>query len=305
MKKPDLPHKGFFCLLLMLAISSLLLMAHNVQAEPFDRLHRMLPDRIIDWIAEPADHVYDEKTIFRYINGSAEVYKAYNMKQCLSRRYSTSSGPNIVLDIFDMQTSQDAFGVFTHDTDGETMPIGQGALYRPGWLSFWKHRFFISIYMEEETDSAKKAVLELGKEIAALIDRDGAKPHIISRLPKEGLQTEKIHYLHHPVILNYHYYLADENILNITAHTEAVLASYKTRGESARLLLVVYPDNHDALKALKRFAQTYLRVESAVGIARLENKKWAAITPKGALLAVVLESDSRSLAESLLKGVVP
>ena len=88
--------------------------------------------------------------------GMAEVYKAYNMRQCLSRRYIIDNGPDIVLDVFDMRTPGDAFGVFTHYTDGEPVQIGQSALYRPGWLSFWKHRFFVSIYMEEETGAAGK-----------------------------------------------------------------------------------------------------------------------------------------------------
>jgi len=49
-----------------------------------------------------------------------------------------------------MGTSEDAFGVFTHDTDGDRIDIGQEARYRPGWLSFWQNRFYVSIYLEKE-----------------------------------------------------------------------------------------------------------------------------------------------------------
>ncbi len=303
MNKNNLSRSGFRFFFQILIISYSLLMAHTVQAVSLNEIHKSLPKRIDGWIAEPQGHIYDEKTIFQYINGSAEVYKAYNMKQCLSRKYTIDGGPNIVLDIFDMHTSKDAFGVFTHDTDGETVQIGQEALYRPGWLSFWKHRFFISIYMEEETETAKKAVLGLGKKIASLIKLEGAKPYIISLLPQEGLQTNNIHYLHHPVILNYHFYLADENILNLTNQTDAVLASYQRGSESARLLLVIYPDIHTAAKSLKRFLHGYLQNAGDNGISLLENKKWAAVVLKGSLLAVVLQSDSRQFAESLLRAI--
>jgi hypothetical protein len=278
-------------------------MAPISKAEPLEQLHKHLPNGVAGWKAEPEEHIYDDKTIFRYIDGAAEVYKAYNMRQCLSRRYAVDDGPGIVLDIFDMRTPKDAFGVFTHDTDGEPVPIGQSALYRPGWLSFWKHRFFVSIYAEEETEATEKAVLELGKKVAALIETEGRRPDIVARLPKQGLQAGTIHYLHHPVILNYHFYLADENILNLTNQTDAVLAHYKRGDQRALLLLVVYPDDDAAAASLKCFLKNYLPEAGATGAAQLENKKWAAAVAKNSLLGIVLEADSRQVAESLLKAV--
>ena len=206
MKTIALSRAGFRCLFPILICIYTLLMAHTTQAEPLNKLHQDLPKQLSGWSAEPKDHIYDDKTIFRYINGAAEVYKAYNMKQCLSRRYVIDDGPDIVLDIFDMSTPEDAFGVFTHDTDGKPIKIGQAGRIRPGWLSFWKHRFFVSIYTEEETEAAEKAVLALGGKVASLIQKKGSKPTIVSRLPNGGLQADDIRYLHHPIILNYHFY---------------------------------------------------------------------------------------------------
>ncbi|MCK4986197.1 MAG: hypothetical protein KAS40_11790, partial [Desulfobacterales bacterium] len=153
-----------------------------------------LPKQLRGWTAEPKDRLYDEKTIYSYIDGGAELYKAYNMRQCLSRRYTTANGPSIILDIFDMGTSNDAFGVFTHDTDGNVMDIGQDARFRSGWLSFWKHRYFVSIYMEEETVAAEKAIKALGREVAARIAKKGFRPRILQKLPPEGLVSGSIRY---------------------------------------------------------------------------------------------------------------
>ncbi|MBC8246764.1 MAG: hypothetical protein H8E81_04190 [Deltaproteobacteria bacterium] len=139
-----------------------LMMTSSATADSFRALQESLPKKINGWKASTEDHIYNEKSIFEYINGAAEVYRAYNMKQCLARRYSIEKGPAIVLDIFDMGSPQDAFGVFTHDTDGIAVAVGQEGRYRPGWLSFWKHRYFISIYMEEETKEAEEAGLGLG-----------------------------------------------------------------------------------------------------------------------------------------------
>ena len=87
-----------------------------------------------------------------------------------------------------MGAAEKAFGLFTHDQDGEESNIGQGALYRYGWLRFWKDRYFISIYPEEETKAIKRAVLELGHGIASIIKNEGSKPWILSALPAEGLR---------------------------------------------------------------------------------------------------------------------
>ena len=264
-------------------------------------LRAALPGRINSWTVKSEDRFFDKDTIFHYINGAGEVYRAYNMQMCLSRRYVTPDGPAIVLDIFDMGSSEDAFGIFTHDLDGEELALGQGALYRPGWLSFWKERFFVSIYAEEETSATEKAVKELGKVISSLIKAHGPMPGILLKLPSDGLQHKSVRYLHHHIVLNYHFYLSDKNILDIGPHTDAALARYQRGQAHARLLLVMYPNESKAAKALSSLLRHYLPDADPQGLALLENGKWSAAAVKGRLLASVFESDSRKLAEDLLK----
>lgn len=184
-------------------------------ASTLDALHAALPGRIEAWTVVPEDRSFDDQTIFDCIDGTGEVYRAYNTRSCLSRRYAAPGQPDMVLDIFDMGSSADAFGVFTHARDGEELRIGQGALYRPGWLSLWKDRFFVSIYGQEQTEAAERAVRGLGAKLADLIPSLGALPLIVSRLPAEGLVPRSVRYLHDPEVLNYHYYVSDENILPI------------------------------------------------------------------------------------------
>jgi hypothetical protein len=244
------------CHVFILLTILVLIMTNASHANSLKDLGARLPKQLKGWTAEPKDRLYDEETIYSYIDGGAELYKAYNMRQCLSRRYTTSKGPSIILDIFDMGTSDDAFGVFTHDTDGKAIDIGQDAHYRSGWLSFWKHRYFVSIYMEEETVA--------------------------------------------PIVLNYHFYISDENILNLAANTEAILANYQVGTESARLLLISYTNLKVAKKSLKDFSKHYLPDADKTGFAEIENRKFAAAFLKDKLLAIILESDSRRLAEKLL-----
>ncbi len=279
------------------------LMVRQSHADPLRTLAADLPRHIGAWTAKSSDRFYDQETIFSYIDGAGEVYKAYNMRSCLSRRYTAPNGPPIVLDVFDMGSSEDAFGVFTHDQDGKSVAVGQGALYRPGWLSFWKDRFFVSIYMQEETAAAEEAVNELGKVTASLIKDQGPKPGILLKLPQEGLQPHSVRYLHHYVVLNYHFYLSDENILHLGPQTDAALAVYKRGGKRAHLLLVTYPNVAKAAEAHKTFLRYYLPEAEPPGVVLLEDGKWSGAGFKDTLLTVVLEADSRALAEDLLKEV--
>jgi hypothetical protein len=276
----------------------------TAHADSLTDLSRSFPKQINSWTAESEDRIFDEKTIFSYINGAAEVYKAYNMRRCLSRRYTAPSEPAIVLDIFDMRSSKDAFGVFTHDTDGEVVGVGQGGRYRPGWLSFWKNRYYISIYTEEETPASEKAVMELGRQIAASIKQEGERPHILAQLPEEGLQKDSIRYLHHPTVLNYHFYIADENILNISPHTDTVLAEYRWDNETVLLLLIDYPDLETAEKSLKEFLKHYLPDADPSGMAKIEGDKWATAVTKGKRVIIILEADSRQGVRRLTESVI-
>ena len=249
------------------------------------------------------DQIFDPVTIFSYINGAGEVYKAYNMRFCLSRRYEDSSGVGIVLDIFDMGSSEDAFGVFTHDTDGAIIDIGQDGRFRTGWLSFWKYRFYISIYSEEESTAAENAVKALGRQVADRILKKGIKPKLISLLPQAGLEWKSIRFLHHPVVLNYHFFIAEKNILNITPQTQAVLAIYRRDSQKALLLLVLYPDAKIAADSLANFKTHYLPDADESGTALLENGKWSSIILRNNLVAIVLESDTKALGKTLLNSI--
>jgi hypothetical protein len=293
----------FLCLSILILCLLEFPMTKNLHAVTLDKLHADLPKQVLVWSAETDDRIYNSETIFGYIDGGAEVYRAYNMRRCLSRRYTSANGPVIVLDLFDMGSSGDAYGVFTHDPEGDVVDLGQDGRLRPGWLNFWKDRFFVSIYTEEETALAIQAVKALGKMIDSLISTRGNRPKILKLLPPEGLKSDSVRYLHHPIILNYHYYMSDTNLLHLSSQTDAVLASYQRQAEQALILLVNYPEPDAAASAYTSFLKHYLGDADKNGMAMLENNKWCAAEVRDRLLMIVLEADSRQFADKLLKAV--
>jgi hypothetical protein len=139
--------------------------------------------------------------------------------------------------------------------------------------------------------------------VADKIAGRGARPSILLQLPPKGLLADTIRYLHHPIVLNYHYYIADENFLNIAADTDVILAEYQRGNHAARLLLIKYPTTEKAARSRAAFLKLYLPDADKKGVALLENGKWAAVNRNGYLLAIVLEADTKKLAGQLSEGI--
>jgi hypothetical protein len=255
------------------------------------------------WLSE-ADQVFDAESIFEYIDGAGEVYRAYNMKLLVARRFHKDGRPDIVVDAFDMGSPADAFGVFTHDLEGEDAGLGQGSTYKAGLLSFWKDRYFLSIYAEEETPETRDAVLELGREIAGAIPGRGDPPALLRLLPREGLEARKVRFFHGHALLNYHYFVAAENILLLGRETDAVLAPYGDKGGRSTLFVGAYRDGVAAAQAKESFRRAYLPDAADGGVVRTENGKWTAVRALGRFVAVVFDAASEAEAASRLDAVV-
>jgi hypothetical protein len=266
------------------------------------RLASFIPRTVGPWLSE-ADQVYDVETIFKSISGAGELYRSYNMKLVVSRRFHKDGRPDIVVDIFDMGSSEDAFGVFTHDLDGEDAGIGQGSIYKAGLLAFWKDRYFGSIVAEEETKDTKAAVLDLGRRIAAAIPKDGSKPKLFAFLPVDGLDAGHVRFLHDFAILNEHFFVADKDILLLEHTASAALATYATAGGKSTLLVVGYPDEAKAARAFESFSKNYMPGAKESGVVRTEDKKWTASAKAGTIVIVVFNADSDQFAMMQLASV--
>jgi hypothetical protein len=252
------------------------------------------------WTASAPPTRYDAESIFRYIDGHGEVYRAYGMIACVAQRYSgPDAESDIVVDVFEMPSPADAFGIFTHSREGETVDIGQDGSFGYGSLVFWKGRHFVSVYAEQESPRAREAVMALGRAAAAAVPETGERPALASRLPREGLDPGSPVYLRHPQILNAHVQLGPENVLDLGPDAPAVVGRYRKGGESAELVIAAYPSDERAEEAARTFAA---RLLEASGPTRHEDGWYASGTLAGSdhARAFVLRATSRGMAEALL-----
>jgi Family of unknown function (DUF6599) len=248
----------------------------------------VMPTEVAGWLAVDDGQIYDTESIYSYIDGHAEVYLAYGMVRCVSRRYKGPGGePDIVLDLFEQASPADAFGVFTHDRDGEEVEIGQGGLFRHGWLSFWKGHWFGSVYAEGESAASVEAVLALGRAAADAINEVGEVPPLVAELPADGLDPRSVRYLHTQEILNGVVYLGYENALRFGPEVDAVVGRYQRPDGGGWLLLVDYPD--DASAELAEGGA----IEAGIAVRR-----------QGTRLAAVLAPEPQAAGDGLLADAI-
>ena len=271
---------------------------------PGTKLRALLPPlEMHGWKAQEPDEIYHANTLYKYINGAAEVYRSFNVKKVLARRYMKEGAPEIIVDVFDMGSSSDAFGVYHHTSrEDPDIGIGQESEYTGTSLFFWKDRYFVSVMAFGDTNEAKQAVLELGKSVDGAIHEEGSLPELLSVFPKTMGAPQDVRYFHNHWCLNMYYFLSDENLLQLKDKTEGVLARYaSTRLPSGSpesspvvVMLIRYTSPGDAERALCSFMSGYLPDTDAQGAARTENGLWSMAHVSGTFLIGVFDAGSRA-----------
>lgn len=263
----------------------------------------LLPDTIEDWKVSAKDQIYSRENLYKYIDGGAELYISYGFKKVINRTYSKSGQPDIVVDLFDMGTSQNAFGVFSHSRETIDNTYGQGSQYTEGLLLFWKDRFFVSILASPETVESRSAVFDVAGKIETAIKNEGPLPEILDLLPDQSLVRESIRYFHHYIWLNSHYFVSDRNILHINETTDALLAKYGEQKKRYILLLVKYKKNKDAETAYNDFVKHHLPGLSKERAIQIEDGTWTACQLTGNFLMVVFNAPVKERALHLIEAV--
>ena len=258
-----------------------------------------VPKEIHGWVVDDEVRTYDRRTLFKYIDGGAELYLAYRFRSVQVYTYRKVSEPDIVLDLYDMGLGEDAFGVFTCERGGDDVGIGQASEYSAGLLRFFKGRFFVSIMALGETSESGGTILALGRAVADGIQGTGELPDLLFFLPQDGLLRDSIRYFYAHTLLNLHYYLAEEDILLLDRRSRAVLAQYALADGEPYLLLVRYESTGRAEAAFRSFLAAYMP-DAREGIVQTEDGQWTGAHRCSRFLVVVLDAPSEGSARSLL-----
>ncbi len=263
-----------------------------------------LPSEVAGWKWDGKETSYDSKTVFQYMDGSAELYLAYGFQNLRVRRFEKPNQPPLTLEVYDMGSSEEAYGVFSFERQDEPVGIGQGSEFGGGLLRFWKGNYFVSAYADGEGPDVQPAVLNLGRTAATQIPVTGSEPKLMEFFPgKEfGLVDNSIRYVKSHVLLNQRFFISHQNILELNPNTEAGLAQYVQDKQKATLLLIRYPGAEEAERVYNKFLKAYMPDSAGRDRVKTEDRKWILARQRGEFVLIVFGSPTEASAEALMKA---
>jgi len=146
------------------------------EGEKSMHMREFVPNEIYGWKAQGEVEIYDRETIFDYIDGAGEIYLLYGFRKVMVFHLAKVDQPTIVVEIFDMGSAEDAFGVFSHAREGEEIGVGQGSEYRGACCASGKVTFSCASFQNARPLRQKR---------------------LFSILPKKSLKTSKLREQNH------------------------------------------------------------------------------------------------------------
>ena len=255
-----------------------------------------LPKTIGFWMRPDSAQIIDMNNIFDYMNGAGELYLGYRFDHMEVYEYSSDEQADILVELYYMDSSDDAWGLLSMDWGGDPVSLSSSArvllpgtlapparaLYGAGLLRLCSENVYARVMAYRETPAARDAVLALGRAIVG--ERaPSPEPDIFQDLTpniydKWQILRDRIVFFRSYQVLNSLYYLSHQNILDFDHSTEAVYAPYEfipINGERSRvhLLHIKYPNIDRATKALEHFHRVYIPEENVETVETMYSEK--------------------------------
>jgi hypothetical protein len=222
-----------------------------------DTLANLMPDMSKDgqWKIDGEVRCYKGENLFEYMNGGAELYHAYGFNRMCVKDYQ--KGDNLyTMEIYEMENSPKAFGIYSLDRQGEHPSLKQEATYQEGSLTIWKAHYFIRIFASQKGANIKEEMLSLGERAVSQIKGEGEMPSL-SRLIPAGAKKDTVSSFWQPTPLNNIFFISHENLLNLAGDSEGITFLFSAGKGDVRIILILYPESKQAKDSFEKFISGY------------------------------------------------
>jgi hypothetical protein len=206
-------------------------------------------DAVPGWAPAGTVRTYDVETIYALVDGQADAFFAYGFEQVAVQDYENAEGVVLSVEIWQLATQAESYGLFTASISGVPAELGNDADADPGRrLIFWQDRYYVHVRARQEVpDTDLRAFAE---SVSAALPSSGERPALVGWLPPDGLVERSPIFFHEEISIQNDLWLGGENLLGLSRETDGVLAQYDVGGVTARLLLVQFPDDEAASAGL-------------------------------------------------------
>jgi hypothetical protein len=224
-----------FCFLLLILLGEGISLSATL-------LESLVPRKDIPkgWILTHGPQTYTKKTLFKHIDGQAELFFKYGFQKSVFAIYQDMKNREnqIELDIYDMGSVLHGFGIFSRFRNEERpAEVGLDSYMDDHSVFFYKGKYFVMLY---STGSAPGTLKEWAERISSRIVDPSPPPKAIHYFPKGGLKPGSIQYF-------------TEGLLGHDFLKRGFQGTYAERveGKESHLFLVIFKNSQEALNALE------------------------------------------------------
>lgn len=240
---------------------------------------RLLPNNgeLLGWVQSLAPSTYQGQKLYRDRATSPDLYYAYGFKQQAEVEYQTpqfGSKPLILLEIFDMGTPENAFGIYNFHTYPRMKFewVGSKAMLSGGYLRFAKGKYFVQIEGYEFATGIRDGMIALAKAVAAQIKDPPPEPQMLALLPKNKMIHGSTKLFRSNWTLSQIYSTLPANVPQLTDTALGISAHYQNSPDStnwmdAQIVFIIrFSDATTAESAYVRYRDViYALMERTVG----------------------------------------
>ena len=203
--------------------------------------------------------LFNPGTLDNHIDGEAQAVRQYGFKSCTYAEYSPTGGGTqlLTVDIYEMNTPQDAFGYYSHQRSpgAKIVKIGAEGYAEASAFNFWKGPYYVKMAITASNPAPFQPQMpKLAQAIAAKLVGSTEIPAIMKLLPP-GYKPLSNQYQRSDI--------AGQSYIN-----NGVTGKYPSAGQQAELFVAIYPSPAAAKAAYAKY-HTYL---SAPGTAAMGAK---------------------------------
>lgn len=134
------------------------------------------------WASGAVEEYISANDLFIYMNGGAELYLEYRFSGLSVREYTSEQGNSLSIEIYQFVTPEDAYGIFSIDTSGIAVDIGQGSRKTSLSTRFWKGRFFVRTFVWQSNSETEGIPDTAAYAVALNIKEEGKLPPWLQKL---------------------------------------------------------------------------------------------------------------------------
>jgi len=220
-------------------------------AKPFSPSNALpAGNAVAGWAPSDQAQAYTHDNLYNLVDGQADSFFAYNFQQVVVRRYQNAAGAQINIEIWQLDSPADAFGLYTAGRTGQPVNLGnEGSADAGQRVLFWQDRHYVAVGSVRKASDAD--LYAFAQAVADALPKGGTRPAVVALLPPSGLVAQSYIFFRQEISVANEVWLGGENWLGLGDDTEGVVARYQLGTQVVHLVLVQYPTAQRAQAGVK------------------------------------------------------